>query len=90
MEREQIAQVVTANVRSVGKLSEDFELRADAHLLDDLEIDSIGMVEIITGVEDELGVSIADSELVYKDVTVVGDLVDRIVLFVQGEAQKSR
>lgn len=82
MEREQITQIVIAIVRAVGKLPEGFELRADAKFIDDLEIDSIGLVEIIVGVEDQLGVSIADSELVYKDVTVVGDLVDRIVSFV--------
>ena len=48
----------------------------DAHLLRDLDLDSLDTVEMTLGVEDRFGVEIADEEL--EDVVTIADVVEVI------------
>lgn len=45
----------------------------DAHLLRDLDLDSLDTVEMTLGIEERFGVEIADEEL--EDVTTIADVV---------------
>lgn len=48
----------------------------DAHLLRDLDLDSLDTVEMTLGIEDRFGVEIADEEL--EQVTTIADVIDVI------------
>jgi len=48
-----------------------------SHFLDDLDLDSLTMVEISIVVQDKYGVELADSDL--KDMKTVQDVIDRII-----------
>ncbi len=45
----------------------------DAHLLRDLDLDSLDTVEMTLGIEERFGVEIADEEL--EDVTTIADVI---------------
>jgi acyl carrier protein len=49
------------------------EVQPDAHLVRDLDIDSLSMVEIVMSAQDKFGVQIPDEEL--KNLQTVGDVV---------------
>ncbi len=51
-------------------------VQIDKSFTDDLDIDSLSMVEIVTAAEDRFGVSIPDSDV--KDLKTVGDAVSYI------------
>ena len=48
----------------------------DANLIDDLNIDSLDVVELIMAVEEEFGIEIPDEDV--EKVTTVGNMVDYI------------
>lgn len=48
----------------------------DAHLLRDLDLDSLDTVEMTLGIEERFGVEIADEEL--EDVTTIADVIEVI------------
>ncbi len=48
-------------------------IKPEAHLVDDLDIDSLSMVEIVTAAQDRFSVEIPDSEL--KHLRTVQDVV---------------
>lgn len=54
-----------------GTPAEDVQL--DKSFVDDLDVDSLAMVEIIVGIEEKFGVQIADDEA--KNLRTVGDAV---------------
>ncbi len=49
------------------------KITPDARFVEDLEMDSLDMVEMVIGVEKELGVQIDNDEA--KDLKTVGDLI---------------
>ena len=49
------------------------DVTADKGFLDDLDVDSLSMVEIATAAEDKFGIRIPDDDL--KDLKTVGDAV---------------
>ena len=53
---------------------EESKVRMDAKLEEDLEIDSLGIVEVVMAFEDEFEIEIDDEEL--ADVTTVGQAVN--------------
>ena len=57
-----------------GTLASDVTLEAD--LIEDLDIDSLTMVEIIVSAQDKFGVEIPDEDL--KDLTTVQDVVNYV------------
>jgi acyl carrier protein len=62
-------------------LAESFDLRADqvrpdAHLIDDLDLDSIDAIDFVVGLEEETGLDVSEDEL--KAIRVVQDVVDLV------------
>ncbi len=53
------------------------DVQSDKSFVDDLDIDSLSMVEVVMAAEDKWGVKIPDSEV--KNLKTVGDAVDFIV-----------
>jgi acyl carrier protein len=62
MTEQEITTTLADIVEEFMGLSAD-EVQPDAHLIDDLGIDSLSMVEIILSVRDRLGVDIPDEDL---------------------------
>ena len=63
----------------VDTLTREFQLRAEdlhpgAHLVDDLDLDSIDAVDLAVNVERDFGVSLAEGDL--KSLHTVGDVVE--------------
>ena len=52
------------------------DITFDKNFIDDLDVDSLSMVEIATAAEDKFGVRIPDEDL--KDLKTVGDAVSYI------------
>jgi acyl carrier protein len=52
------------------------DISLDKSFIDDLDVDSLSMVEIATAAEDQFGVRIPDEDL--KDLKTVGDAVSYI------------
>ena len=67
-----VAQVV----HLVTELPTD-EVRPDRAFVDDLQVDSLAMVEILEGTAQHFGVRIEDEAT--RDLVRVGDLVDHVV-----------
>jgi acyl carrier protein len=62
-------------------LEESFELapaqvRPDAHLVDDLDLDSIDAIDLVVSLEAETGLDVSEEEL--KAMRVVQDVVDLV------------
>ena len=57
---------------------EEDEITMDTRLLEDLGTDSLDAVEIITGIEDELGITVPQEELESKSLATVGDVYELI------------
>jgi acyl carrier protein len=65
----------------VETLKNEFELRDEdlhprAHLIDDLDLDSIDAVDLAVRVEQQLGLTLSEGDL--KSIQVVQDVVDLI------------
>ena len=52
------------------------DVQSDKSFVDDLDIDSLSMVEVVMACEDKFGVSIPDGEV--KNLSTVGDAVSYI------------
>lgn len=73
MDRDQLLAIVRD--ATVGVLGVDpAAVTPDAHFADDLDADSLALVEIIMAVEDALDVQVPEEEL--KDVRTVGAALD--------------
>jgi len=73
MDRDKLLEIVRE--ASVGVLGCDpAKVTPEAHFADDLEADSLALVEIIMAVEDELDIQVPEEEL--KDVRTVGAALD--------------
>ena len=70
-EQKIFADLANIIAECTGAAAGDVTLEAD--LADDLDIDSLSMVEIIATVQDELGISIPDQEL--NSLRIVQDVV---------------
>lgn len=75
-----VDDVVLETVRSVGNLDAGAEIRLDARLFDseELGIDSIGALEMLTILERELGLEIDDDELSFERLVTVQDVIDLV------------
>ena len=60
------------------------EVTPGKSFVDDLDIDSLSMVEIAVGAQDKFGVKIPDDQL--KDLTTVQDVVNYVARKVEGSA----
>jgi acyl carrier protein len=73
MDREQLLEILKE--ATVGVLGVDpAAVTPDAHFADDLDADSLALVEIIMAVEDRLDIQVPEEEL--KDVRTVGAALD--------------
>lgn len=52
------------------------DIEPDAHLIDDLDLDSIDLVDLAVTLEDESGIKLDEDQI--KSVRTVGDTVDAI------------
>ena len=75
MTNEEILAKVATIVEEVAGMNAS-EVSAEKSFIDDLDVDSLSMVEIIYACEEEFGVSIPDEES--KQLRTVGDAVNFI------------
>ncbi|MFR9729448.1 acyl carrier protein [Saccharopolyspora sp. MS10] len=75
MANEEIAQGLAGIVEEVAGVDAD-DVTIEKSFVDDLDIDSLSMVEIAVQAEDKFGVKIPDDEL--ANLKTVGDAVDYI------------
>jgi len=73
--KEQILRWVMDTLKSEFQIRDD-DLHPGAHLIDDLDLDSIDAVDLAVNVEQELGLSLTEGEL--KSIHTVQDVVDLI------------
>jgi acyl carrier protein len=73
MDRDQLLEILReATVSVLG--CEPEAVTAKAHFADDLEADSLALVEIIMAIEDRLDIQVPEEDL--KDVRTVGSAID--------------
>ena len=75
MERSDIESRMKALLVSELGLDED-KITNEAHFEEDLEVDSLGVVELLMALEDNFGVQIPDEEA--EQLTTVGEAVDLV------------
>ena len=76
MERSDIESRMKALLVSELGLDED-KITTNAHFEEDLEVDSLGVVELLMALEAEFGVEIPDEEA--EDIATVGQAVDVVI-----------
>ena len=75
-DKEEILEGLANIVNEIAGIPvEDVEL--DKSFTDDLDVDSLSMVEVVVACEEKFGVSIPDDEV--KNLKTVGDAVDYIL-----------
>ena len=73
--KDQILRWVMDTLKSEFQLRDE-DLHPGAHLIDDLDLDSIDAVDLAVSVEQELGLSLTEAEL--KSIQTVQDVADLI------------
>ena len=75
MDRSEVSEKLTGVL--VSELGLDAEkIKDDAHFEEDLDVDSLGVVELLMALEDEFGVKIPDEEA--ESIMTVGQAVDLV------------
>jgi len=75
MERNEVSEKLTGVL--VSELGLDAgKINDDAHFEEDLDVDSLGVVELLMALEDEFGVKIPDEEA--ESIMTVGQAVDLV------------
>ncbi len=75
MDRSQIKDIVTNFLVDEFEIEEGL-IKDDAHLMDDLGLESLDFVDIVVIIEEEFGFKVKREEM--KDVRVLNDLYDYI------------
>lgn len=75
MDRDQVSERLTEVLVTELGLDAD-KINDDANFEEDLEVDSLGVVELLMALEDEFGVKIPDEEA--EDIRTVGQAVDMV------------
>jgi acyl carrier protein len=76
MSQEDILAGLAAIVNEVAGIPAE-SVAMDKSFVDDLDVDSLSMVEVVMACEDKFGVTIPDSEV--KNLNTVGDAVNYIM-----------
>ncbi len=84
MSSEEIFEKVKNIIVDLLQVSED-AVTPEAHFIDDLGADSLDLVELIMGIEEEFNIEIPDGEA--EKVVTVGDVVEYIKENVEGNAE---
>lgn len=66
-------------LQQILSLESTEQIQPGARLRDDLNIDSLGMVDVLLGIEDEFGIKLGSDINLLERVVTVGDAVDLIV-----------
>lgn len=74
------AAVTRILVEQLGLEIDASDIRSDASLLDDVGLDSVALIRLAMGVEDEFDVEIDDDDLVLENFETTG----RIARYIQG------
>ena len=75
MERTEIESKLTELLVDELGIERD-DIRSDAKFEEDLDVDSLGVVELLMALEDNFGVKIPDEEA--EQITTVGEAVDLV------------
>ena len=75
MERTEIESKLTDLLVDELGIERD-DIRADATFEEDLDVDSLGVVELLMALEDNFGVKIPDEEA--EQITTVGEAIDLV------------
>lgn len=75
MSQQEVLEGLAAIVNEVAGVPVE-DVQADKSFVDDLDIDSLSMVEVVMAAEDKWGVKIPDEEV--KNLKTVGDAVSYI------------
>jgi acyl carrier protein len=75
MTKEEILARVTDILVSSFDLDPE-QVHPTAHLIDELDLDSIDAIDLVVGLEEETGLQVSEQEV--KDIRVVQDVVDLI------------
>ena len=76
MERAEVLQVLREKAVEMLEVEAD-QVQEDKSFVDDLQVDSLSLVELTMELEDTLGVELPEEEL--ADVTTIGAFVDVIL-----------
>ena len=80
-------EVLAAVRKVIEEHAETTDLTEQTELVADLGIDSLGVMEVVAEIEDQFGMTIADSEL--RDVATLGDVVRAIETRLREEGRLS-
>ena len=72
MERAEVLQVLREKAVEMLEVEAD-QVQEDKSFVDDLDVDSLSMVEVVVAAEEKFGVTIPDDEV--KNLKTVGDAV---------------
>jgi acyl carrier protein len=75
MTKDEILARVTDILVASFDLDRD-QVRPSAHLIDELDLDSIDAIDLVVGLEEETGLKVTEREV--KEIRVVQDIVDLI------------
>ncbi len=75
MDRNEIAERLTGVLVSELGLEQD-KIKDEAHFEEDLDVDSLGVVELLMALEDEFDVKIPDEEA--ESIVTVGQAIDLV------------
>ena len=75
MSQQEVLEGLAAIVNEVAGVPVE-DIQADKSFVDDLDVDSLSMVEVVMAAEDKWGVKIPDEEV--KNLKTVGDAVSYI------------
>ena len=82
MERAEVVQVLTDKAVEMLEVKAE-DVQEDKSFVDDLEVDSLSLVELTMELEDSFGIELPEEEL--NDVTTIGAFVDVIHAKVQAK-----
>lgn len=80
-------EVLAAVRKVIEEHAETTDVAEETELVADLGIDSLGVMEVVAEIEDQFGMTIADSEL--RDVATLGDVVKAIETRLREEGRLS-
>ena len=76
MSQEEVLSGLAAIVEEIANIPAE-RVQMDKSFVDDLDVDSLAMVEVVMACEDKFGVTIPDTEV--KNLNTVGDAVNFIL-----------
>lgn len=77
--RSEILNKVQGLLQQILALESPNSIRPEARLREDLNVDSVGMVDVVIGVEETFGVKLGSDINLLERIVTVGDAVDLIV-----------